>query len=160
MYDMESLSFRDLLKQKMGQNQPTNDACKNPSTPLPESISELSHEFFFLSVRAPLRSPLKAYPRPSPAKAKVVEIPLKKFMEKRVKKIQLDEVSLGKWHLFEKIVGQKFGDDLGKSEVLSVFRSFLKRVHPDLSANTPQVDFAFLVKAKDELIAVIELDRP
>lgn len=144
----------------MGQNESVSEPIKTTAQPYLEGVSELHADLFFLSVKAPQTAPLKAYPQRAPQRAKSTAETPKKFMENRVKKIQLDEVSLGKWHLFEKIVGQNFGDDLSKREVLSAFRSFLKRVHPDLGAKSQSIDFAFLVKAKDELLAVIELDRP
>lgn len=162
---MENISFQEILRQKMGDTSSAKPYCENPQKPFQQRISDISPELFFISIEPPKKTSLKGYPKakttssPSPTESKKTFTPSEKKVEKGVKKIQLDDVAQAKWARFEKMVGQNFGDSLTKPLALQAFRTFIKKVHPDLKgqSSSPQpTDFASLVKVKNELIAVLE----
>lgn len=162
---MENISFHEILKHKMGTQQATKPDQINAQNPFQQRVSDVSPELFFLSIDVPKRTSLKGYPKaknttsPSPTESKKTFTPSEKKAEKGVKKIHLDDIGQAKWARFEKMVGQNFGDSLTKSVALQSFRTFIKTVHPDLKGQgtSPQpVDFANLVKVKNELMAVLE----
>lgn len=163
---MDGVTFEDILREKMGQSRPGNSGAHSPGNPFPERISELHPNLFFLQVERPQSLTFRGYPKApkasfgGAAKAEKKSFtPLEKPVmkpEKWVKKSQLDEVSQAKWGRFERMVSQNFGDSLSKTVVLKSFRSFLKRIHPDLSGGASAYDFATLVRVKDELIAALD----
>lgn len=150
----------------MGQNLSHKSSYSAPGNPFQERLSEIHSDLFFLQVEQPESLSFRGYPLPQkPSPKTTTQGNRKPFTpsgkttkenEKWVKKSRLDEISQSKWALFEKMVGQNFGDSLSKSVALSAFRSFLKRTHPDLSGAGASYDFATLVKVKDELVAVLD----
>lgn len=150
----------------MGQNPSQKTSPKNSSDPFQERVSGIHPDLFFLRVDPPGSLSFRGYPQPQrPSPKTTAQGKQKPFTpsgkatkenEKWVKKSQLDESAQSKWTLFERMVGQNFGDSLSKSMALAAFRSFLKRTHPDLSGASTTYDFATLVKVKDELVAVLD----
>jgi hypothetical protein len=77
-------------------------------------------------------------------------------IERWVTKSSLDEDGISKWNLFEKTVGLSLGEKTHPAMARSVFRQFLKKVHPDLSGEKATHNFSTLVKIKDEFICVLD----
>ncbi|NCN40512.1 hypothetical protein GW916_04615 [bacterium] len=161
---MEDLNFRDILREKIGSQKSAGNLNKETQNPLQQSLSELSPELLRLQFRAPKTSSMKAYPKASSTGAPPQKAPLddptlgpKKTFETRVKKDDLDQVGTAKWARFEQMVGKNFENSLSEEQVLRVFRLHMKQNHPDLAgANSIFLDFALMVKIKNELVQVLK----
>ena len=161
---MESLSFKDILKEKIGSQKSVGDQDKVTQNPFQQSVSELSFELLHLQFRAPKTSSTKAYPKANPTGSPPRKAPLenptlgpKKTFETRVKKDDLDQVGTAKWARFEQMVGKSFENSISEEQVLRVFRAHMKQNHPDLAgSNSVFLDFALMVKIKNELIQVLK----
>lgn len=75
--------------------------------------------------------------------------------EPSVSKEKLSEDELSKWGLFERIMGCDLGSTTTRSQVVSIFRSFAKKNHPDMILTADSQRFALGVKTKNELLVVI-----
>lgn len=112
---------------------------------------------------APKAPPRRAYPAAStaaataPAKAATPIVPAPILI---VEKAKLDETAKAKWNLFEATFKTSLGIQTQRSTVLKAFRTHIKAIHPDLAKNgsthNSAVNFAHLVKVKDEFVLAIE----
>lgn len=147
------------------QEESIDEASGNP---MPERILEFSIEWSHLNFKRVSKVSLpKAYPTLKTANSpleKGKRQTVKESLAPRVKKSSLNDVSQAKWSLFDKTIalplGKPLGEDTSKSEILKIFRQYLKANHPDATraSNEKAIDFALMVRIKDELIAALPID--
>lgn len=71
-------------------------------------------------------------------------------------KSSLNDEEKSKWNLFEKMIGESLGEQVYRTQVTSAFRTFVKKIHPDLSEDNKKYNFATFVKIKNEFIQILE----
>jgi hypothetical protein len=159
---MTAQSFHEILKKKMDSSNLTDEVSSAPSASY--FVSDLQIPFINIPPTPVRKSMNSAYPithRKNTQKAEPIPVAPPEIPEiPWIFKEKLDEDSQAKWNLFEKTIGIGFDGKITISVARSAFRKFLKSVHPDLTKEKSQLNFALLVKVKDEFIAALKKSKP
>lgn len=151
---MKNRSFHEILKAKIAE-QNVAPAVETPTERFEELLENILPHF---QVDIPRRPTFKAYPTSQKTK---VTPPVKKETPtpppvRCVFKKDLRDEDLSKWNLFEKTFNKHLGDAATRSQAMSAFRAFVKKHHPDINQSGDVMNFAVVVKIKDEFLAVID----
>lgn len=154
---MKKQSFHDILIEKMG---PPPAPAVNEPTPAYEIFDNMT-PLFHIHVQPSQRLATKAYPvskiKKTPAPTPIVTPPVPQEFALLKSTLSEDEISV--WNLFEKTIGKNFETQITRSQVKSAFRTFAKRHHPDVASASSDVNFAFVVKTKNEMLKLLDKNK-
>lgn len=157
---MKQESFREILLKKM--------SIKEESIP----EARIGLEFFesispLFQIRVePLQKDLyKKYRKTgghnthveAPVSAPHPEVPKLKIHEEFVltkRDLLSEDVSV--WNLFEQIMGLESCDHISRSTIMKAFRRYAKTHHPDVATSKATLDFAYIVRVKNDMMSVFE----
>lgn len=162
---MKKQSFHEILEEKM--NHKRAETLNNTTSyEVLDSISPL----FKIQFTPAKKVSATVYPMRTPKKP-VVEIPQQETTppssvttpqepEIWIYKTQLSDEERSAWNLFETTMGQSFAEKVSRKQVMSAFRAFAKKNHPDVATSKTTYNFAFIIKVKNEMLAVIKKHNP
>lgn len=148
---MKKQSFHEILKEKMA----PQEAAPSPELPRFDELLESISPFFQIP-SLPVKS-VKSYAVAKPVRVatptpEVPKAPVVRFVYKN----DLTDEEQSKWNLFEQTFSKSLGDSVTRSQIMTAFRSFAKKHHPDVTQSADATNFAVIVKIKDEFLTVIE----
>lgn len=150
---MNKTSFYEILKEKM--MTPHNEETERTSSTY--DILEHISPIFRVDLKAQKTVSSKQYPV-APVIKKTLPKPQTPNLNKEIfiykKDLNSDEISI--WNLFEKTVEKTFAEKISRSQAISAFRHFAKKVHPDTAKINTECNFAFIVKVKNEMLQCLD----
>lgn len=148
-------SFQEILEKVLHKQE--RESHKNTGPHFASSIDFSIPPFFIECPRATAHKPLRSYPITERKKEALThKTEPEVIIHKKVQKNTLNEEAQQKWNLFEKMIGKSLGIETSRIEASSLFRKFIKTIHPDLNQEKQSYNFANFVKIKNEFIKILE----
>lgn len=153
-FPMKKQSFHEILIEKMGPPPIEDTTVAAPNFEFFDHMTPLFH----VQVNPVKKSADKAYPTaPTKKKLPVQEKPAVVVpQEIAVAKSSLTDEEKSVWNLFEKTIGKTFELQITRSQAVRAFRVFAKLHHPDVAQKSSNVNFAYVVKIKNEMLMLLD----